>query len=300
MSMCKHPLVRNSNGVTHIGRLSQDERLAATPLPCGRCLPCRQNAARLKKLRILLENSTHKESLWTTLTVADSYILSAKSDYNLHPKMMKNFHQRLRRRLDGKNYRYYLVGEYGRTSTRRPHYHLCLFGLGQTDIPAIDDAWTKKGQAIGNTDHGEVNPSSAGYIADYAARKLTKKGDPRLQGRTPEFNRMSTRGGGLGSQAIINFGQYLAQQPYFKPRVINEITINGKGYPLGRYLTRLLGKQLGLTESDYEEHFHRYSDEVIQKHSSAPWYYQSILDEKEQDRKMQLYKHKMKERRYTL
>ena len=113
--------------------------------------------------------------------------------------------------------RYYLVGEYGDT-TERPHYHICLFGYppcayGQTRLfknerpccawcSGLQDTWSQ-----GNVFSAELNELSIQYCAGYVTKKMTSHEDIRLNGRHPEFARMSNRPG-IGVPALQFICEY--------------------------------------------------------------------------------------------
>lgn len=131
----------------------------------------------------------------------------------LIPDDMKKFIKDLRRyfeyHYDHHGIRFYLCGEYG-SKTKRPHYHLLLFNCPIPIIdnydsyidenkclhwknPLIEEIWRK-----GMIDIGEVEFSSASYVAGYCQKKLftkTKSIDYYASGKEPEFNRMSRRPG---------------------------------------------------------------------------------------------------------
>jgi len=185
----------------------------------------------------------------------------------LVPKHLTDFLKRIRFAQDklGRRLRYYAVGEYGDDS-ERPHYHLALFG-----IPSCRYIRTRHSQRLhktkagiyccdacsaiqrhwpyGGADVGTLERASASYICGYVTKKLTDTNDFRLGGRHPEFARMSRHGGGLGAGAIPDIADRLLRLPpaflAAMPDVPRALRHGGKPYPLGRYLTRLLRKQIG-------------------------------------------------------
>lgn len=106
-----------------------------------------------------------------------------------------------------------MCGEYGENGTRRPHYHIILFGYKPTDLvaygvnkqgktlytsPMIEEIWGK-----GNVDIGDVTYESCSYVARYIMKKqlgneqnywhITQHG--LVTEREPEYTAMSRRPG---------------------------------------------------------------------------------------------------------
>ncbi|AZL82727.1 replication initiator protein [Apis mellifera associated microvirus 44] len=231
---------------------------------CGRCLPCRINRRRLWKVRLGLEALLHSQSAFVTLTYADENLPVAKSSKGslatLDPVDLRNWLKRLRKAISPSSIRYYAVGEYGDESWR-PHYHLALFGYPRcstlqttyrlrastSEKPKccdhcrlIHDSW-----GLGRVQVAELNDASAGYIAGYIEKKLTRTDDPRLDGRWPEFARMSLRPG-IGAGFMPHYFQALLEHNLDgMADVPSAIRIGDKVVPLGRYLTSQLRKLNG-------------------------------------------------------
>lgn len=261
---------------------SYEARIEATPMPCGRCLPCRINASRVWQHRIILENYQHSDSVFVTLTYSEAAIKLLSDDLN--PKELKNFLERLRRRLNGTPFRYFAVGERG-TDNGRAHLHAILFGLSKLHRKQITDAWSINGCQKGIVDLGEVNVHSAGYIAGYCLKKLTKKGDERLYGLSPEYARSSRKEGGLGLKTIQDIGKDLSKKRYFKPEVINAFKYGKKSLPLGRYLTDKLSEACGVPEEERRRKLIEYQNGLVVKHlKKGEQYTNNIMSEKDQER----------------
>lgn len=231
--------------------------------PCGQCDPCRHNRRRVWAHRIQLEAMCHEASAFVTLTYSEEFLPRCLGDEpSLAPEHVQLWLKRLRSRTSPARFRFYLVGEYG-DNTHRPHYHVILFGFptcargrtlrrGNSLEPCwsdccdrcrlVGDTWS-----MGNVDLGQVTKDSAGYIAGYVMKKMTRYDDPRLKGRNPEFCRMSLRPG-IGADFSWEFGSSAFEHQLDKilpdvPLVLGHS--GGRGLPLGRYMRRKFREVLG-------------------------------------------------------
>lgn len=205
---------------------------------CGQCMPCRINRRRLWTGRILLEASQHAYSTFLTLSYNED---SCPSE--LVPSDLALFWKRLRYEL-GFKIRYFAVGEYGE-KTGRPHYHAIVFGMPFTAVKVCEKAWP-----LGFVFLGEVTPASAAYVTGYVSKKMTSYEDPRLEGRHPEFARMSLRPHGIGKLAASEIAVGLTASGGSKALaklrdVPSEIRFGGRKYPLGRYLRNAMREAVG-------------------------------------------------------
>lgn len=231
----------------------------ALPVGCGQCLPCRVNRRRLWTARQLLESYTHNENCFVTLTYDQ-----LPTGGSLVPGHLTNFVKRLRKNLGSANLvRYFAVGEYG-DHTFRPHYHLSLFGVSQADAPFVIKSWDqfvpdkKEDWSPGFSMTAEFNKFTAQYVCGYTVKKMTHRNDTRLEGRYPEFARMSNRPG-IGAKAMpviadailtdVGLDEYNLTGDV--PMALNKGK-NGK-LPLGRYLRHKLREEIGVSEKEQEE-----------------------------------------------
>lgn len=188
----------------------------------------------------------HPTSIFVTLTYDDDHL---PPDNNLQPRDLQLFLKRLRKNHETQ-IRFFACGEYG-TQKGRPHYHLALFGSIRTEstpkglrCEVVEKSWKK-----GFVHVGILEPSSASYIVKYATKGLYRKGDPSLEGRTPEFIRMSTRPG-IGATAVRKMESSLTERKGAAFLVKNvdvptEFIVDGGRYLLGRYLSNVLREELG-------------------------------------------------------
>ena len=199
----------------------------------------------------MLEALANEDNAFITLTYADEHLPAGS---NLRPDDIQLFWKRLRDRF-GK-FRYFAVGEYG-DLTHRPHYHAALFGypacadLRSYSRPSfkcmcfscstIRDTW-----GLGDTKCLRLEPASAAYIAAYTTKKLTSKDDPRLNGRHPEFSRMSRRPG-IGSHIVDDIASELLKHGLDETQadVPEALRHGNKMMPLGRFLRSKIRERIG-------------------------------------------------------
>jgi hypothetical protein len=183
-------------------------------VPCGKCVGCRADQSRYWAIRMHHEASLHEKNSFLTLTYANPPVSINKRDLQL-------FFKRLRKHTP---LRYFACGEYGEI-TRRPHYHVVLFGEdflgGAISInselytnPILEAAWGHGMVSVGN-----LTMASCLYVAGYCNKKL---GDPDT------FNLMSRRPG-IGHSWLDKYRDDIART--------GSVVIEGKEYGVPpRYL----------------------------------------------------------------
>lgn len=144
-------------------------------IPCGKCVGCRMTRARNWKVRLCHEAEQYKDKCWfITLTYRENALpINQDGEPYISKRHCQLFLKHLRT-FTGRQFRYFLCGEYG-SDTHRPHYHIILFGELDDLVPfafnryhsaAISHCWK----------HGlhEVSPAeqnSMAYVAGYVEKK---------------------------------------------------------------------------------------------------------------------------------
>jgi len=90
---------------------------------------------------------------------------------------------------------------------------------------------------------------------------MTRDTDPRLEGRRPEFARMSLRPG-LGLGMMHDLASTLMELGYDRVDVPAVLSHGRTHYPLGRYLRRKLRGLIGRSENAPEEALRAYAKEL--------------------------------------
>lgn len=93
---------------------------------------------------------------------------------------------------------------------------------------------------------GTLEPQSMAYVAGYVVKKMTKDDDPRLEGRLPEFARMSLRPG-IGLGMMHELASTLLEHKLDEKMIDVPLALQhgNKKFPLGRYLRRKLRTFVG-------------------------------------------------------
>lgn len=265
--LCKNPYIKD-----------------AVPFGCGQCMPCRINKRRLWTHRLMLESMMHKDSAFITLTYNNDNLPINNS---LIPADLQKWQKNLRYHADIP-LRFFSVGEYG-DKTHRPHYHAAVFGFpscsnGRHDCPCTSCATLRASWDKGFVYNGTLTKDSAQYIAGYVTKKMTNKNDPKVQewlnGRHPEFARMSNRPG-IGAPALdliqdmleTDHGCDLLAELNDVPDLIK---ISGTEMILGSYLKNKLRKQMGVGDEIKEKKMSLLQQEKIEEYLSyreeVPWF----------------------------
>lgn len=245
---------------------SFDYRNKDVAYPCGQCMTCRINKRRIWAHRIMLETLAHKRNSFLTITYADKFLPENNSvSVSVHQQFIKNLRYHFGEKYPSDRIRFYGVGEYGE-KTMRPHYHYALFGFPECEegppdrsghfIPCrcrvcsiVNVAW---GQ--GHIFNGYLSVDAAQYVAGYIEKKLTSdKSEFQqkvLQGRYPEFSRMS-RMPGIGAFQAERISKALTTYGLLEKADVPRSLVHGsKVLPLGRYLSDKIYAHMGHT---YEE-----------------------------------------------
>lgn len=203
-------------------------------------MPCRINRRRIWCHRMMLESVVHEHSSFVTLTYKDM-----PANGSLRPIDLQLWLKKLRK-AHPQRLRFFGVGEYGDKS-ERPHYHAAVFGLSPSCGDLVRSSW-----GLGHTLTGTLTMDSAQYVAGYVCKKMTCNDDARLNGRYPEFARMSLRPG-IGAPAIGSVASAL-QNKFGWDAIgvtgdVPSMLMHGrKTLPLGRYMRSRLRYEMNFEE----------------------------------------------------
>lgn len=151
----------------------KDNRVAAVPIACGRCMECRKKKARNWKIR-LTEELENNNGIFVTMTFSDDSLIRLEESlrqkgfdlegYELDNAMaklaVKRFSDRFKAKY-GRRPRRWMVTELGSRFTERVHLHGIIFE--NMSWKELDELWT-----YGNVWVGQFcNEQSIGYIVKY-------------------------------------------------------------------------------------------------------------------------------------
>lgn len=149
-------------------------------VPCGKCIDCRNRRAADWALRLMAEERSYNGALFVTLTYAPEHAnVTPNKLLTVCKRDVQLFIKRLRKAQGSDTVtKYYCAAEYG-SRTKRPHYHLIMFGFNPEFIP---DAW-----GLGTVDVSVASGAAVAYSLKYISKG---KQIPAFKGddRTPEFS----------------------------------------------------------------------------------------------------------------
>lgn len=201
----------------------------------------------------MMELRQHEKASFVTLTYDSEHVPVIDGVPKLQKRDAQLWLKRLRKLFEVGRLRYYLCGEYG-TKTRRPHYHAILFGVSPEELdpewvlwngqsgpstnirPARLDTILYRSWCRGIVHVGEVSRKSIQYVAGYITKKMTSNDDSfALMSRKP----------GIGSNAADAIVATLKKANITDNNVGKELRIEGKKWPIGRYLSMKIEKLRG-------------------------------------------------------
>jgi hypothetical protein len=168
------------------------------PVPCGRCINCRNKRVAGWSARLIKEDKHSEMSFFITLTYdSDHVMFSPCNRPTLWPSHLTSYWKMLRKKFKSNAIKYYACGEYG-SNRQRPHYHAILF-IKKTSYSAVEILQLiESNWPHGETFTGTVTGESIAYVLKY----ISKTGSvPAYSGdkRTKEFQRSSK---GLGANYL--------------------------------------------------------------------------------------------------
>lgn len=252
-------------------------------LPCGKCIGCKMDRARMWSVRMTHEAQLYPSNLFVTFTYDDKHL---PDDLSLDYRDFQLFMKKLRKAFVGdveiydtareklvRPVRFFCAGEYG-TQYQRPHFHAIVFNLRLPDaIPFRNGTFTSKILeriwGNGNIVIGSVTPNSASYVSGYT---LYKKGHAELAdsvvdqqtgevtSRRSEFVVMS-RKPGIGywwyerfksdlfkDQAVLPEGRKYKVPRYYLDKMEVDVPLTHEELKYERYLSSLEHPEEGTDE----------------------------------------------------
>lgn len=183
--------------------------------PCGSCTFCRINKRTQWEFRIFTEVMKEYRkgnySTFATLTYNDNFVpYTEKGNQTISRQDIDNFIYRFNyntKKLDGRNYKQFLVTEYGDTFGR-PHAHSIIMGLDPCKRNLISASWLR-----GHVMALPVLSGAIRYVLKYMDKQIFGEQVKEVfQERTPPFTKKSH---GIGLDYIKeNYGALTADYGY--------------------------------------------------------------------------------------
>lgn len=188
--------------------------------PCYNCIGCRLDHANEWATRIYCELMTSEKGCFVTFTYApDKVPLTENGQMTLKTEDTQKIWHDLRQKYPNLDIRYVIAGEYGTKSTKRPHYHACIFGYEPEDLKfykyskadktlklykskELTKLWGKGIVIIGRLEY-----RSACYVARYVQKKAgIKKKHKIYQDMIIENEKAPTM------QECIQYAEYILKE----------------------------------------------------------------------------------------
>lgn len=151
-------------------------RWMSQPARCRRCIGCQTDLARDWSVRCYHESQMHERNCFLTLTYDRAHL---PPHGMLNWRDVELFLKRLRKWAGDAHFLFYGVEEYGGVS-RRPHYHLCIFGLDFDDrvftrmsgsgFKVYESATLTRLWGNGIAAIGDLTVETASYCTRYATK----------------------------------------------------------------------------------------------------------------------------------
>lgn len=229
-----------------------------TPVPCGKCKPCKDRRARAWVFRLGEEAKQSSSVSFLTLTYDDENLPISKNGYaTLVKRDFQLFMKNLRHESPNRKLKYYACGEYGsEQNTTRPHYHAVLFNVPHSVINntlLVHKLW-KKG--IVQLEYPQNSAKTINYVTGYIT-KSTFEPTGIKDDRIPEFSLMSK---GMGLSWLTP-----AMKKYYKQREIFCIVKpNGELLSMPRYYRERIFTKEELNKM-YQEYINMQDENIEQQ-----------------------------------
>ena len=157
---------------------------------------------------------------------------------------------------------------------------------------------------MGDIEVGMLEPKSAAYLCGYLNKGLTRKDDQRLEGRHPEFTRMSNRPG-IGREAMWEIASQLMMHD-IEDEIPTHLMHGTKKRPLGRYLRHQLADMAGYTPEEKKQILYDQEEKVFELRQAAkessefPTTKAQVIHQNEGKRRSVIKRHDIYKRRLSI
>lgn len=201
-------------------------------VPCGKCFECKRRDRSDWTIRLQDE---FKQGYFYTLTYNNENLPKNKRVDKEEIKLfLKALRERIRRKDETFNFKYFIVGEYGGRFSRA-HYHLIT---NYSNIDIIRNVWNK-----GYVDSRKINNARCNYVTKYIQKNIGWRKDDKREKGEKEFRLMSK---GLGKPYIEKYGKQ------HRNDLLMHRVVYGKSYAMPRYYKEKIFKEIIRKEVDKE------------------------------------------------
>lgn len=204
---------------------------------CGHCDNCKASKVFSLVHRCKLESMSYKcLPIFLTLTYAEEF----RPKDGVSVRAVQLFLKRLRINLERAGYRdkirYLFVSEYGKTSTRRPHYHAIIWNLHQSDFVSYKEIGEilQKSWPFGFEMHRLVDLSDD--KAFFYTSKYLGKGSDVPDGQNPTFCLCSNRGGAIGALFLATLAPEIRNHLNVEPKFLNPFSGKVEELQMSKYV----------------------------------------------------------------
>lgn len=231
-------------------------------VPCGKCSECLNKRSKLYALRCLMEAREHKEVCSLVLTYDREHLGNNVLKYGHVQAFFKRLREYVRRRYGKTGLKFFAVGEYGASATRRMHWHMMIFGWkpdkdreefeiypsGKTKEPRFKSLKLQELWEQGYVDCSEFDDTHAFYIARYCQKKFVNGSDLCSTIKQP-MEEQKYCSPGLGNEYFFKHMRTFLRE--------GKIEVSGYSYPIPRCFKDLMKK---LVSEDPEFQTKYYAD----------------------------------------
>lgn len=232
-------------------------------VPCSRCAACLSRKREEWSFRLKQQLKVSTSCIFITLTYKEENLpINENGVASVNKRDVQLFFKRLRKNSNQKELKYYLSSEYG-TKTFRPHYHIVLFDLINTDL--ILTSW-----GLGNIKVDKINDARISYTTKYC---ITKSKIPK--GATTPFS-LQSKNLGLNyvekkkhwhEQDIKRMyctndnGTKIAMPRYYKEKIYTEFDRENFSYYMNNRVNKITARKKCEHEKTQKKSYYEYTTE---------------------------------------
>lgn len=148
-------------------------------VPCNKCIQCKIARAKEWSNRLMDEAMLWDRMCIVVLTYSNKDMpMGVRTKHGrygtLRHRDVQLWLKKVRKRLGKRKIKYYVAGEYG-GKTKRPHYHVIIYGMNglksRNDRNIINQSW-EYGQVLWDVKRRPITKKAVAYVAQYVQKKM--------------------------------------------------------------------------------------------------------------------------------